>query len=201
MASDASKFFDEYFNQLMSGQKSGFEKEKFNIYEYLMNLGQRQGLGGAMLNASKATAPFAAEFAKNAAKAAADATSMAEQRERFEKEYAQRLAEFEEKKRQFDEQQKQENQQFTVNSQMGMFGNTGWTPQLMDALGYGGMANPGSNFTNPGATGGTGGTGSTSSSNAWYNQVYGKNHPLYNQAAAARSQAGGGGAGPSYSIK
>jgi len=126
-------------DQIVKGMYSNIKPQQEQMHEYFNQLARRVGMAGASQFAANIAAPYATAAADTAGKASIQAATLDEQKREFEKKLA-------EQGRQFDIGQKNWEQQFAeyqknqdLANMMSMFKNTGWTPQLLDALGYGGL--------------------------------------------------------------
>lgn len=183
-------YYKNYLDQIMETVGPNMKKQQEAMYDYLMQLGQRQGHAGAMRDAAKAVAPYAEESGAAAAKAGTEATRLAQQQEQYAKQldlYNRQLAE---RQREWDEKMAAWEKEFTyqqtqdkTKNQLSMFSNTGWTPEMMEAMGYGDYTRDafgatgykwGSQPTNAPQPGYTGAYGSS-----YYRDgvKYGYNHP------------------------
>lgn len=177
-------YYKQYMDQMMEYLVPSMQKQQEGIYDYLMQLGQRQGIPEAMRRAGEAVSPYASASGDAAAKAGAQATRMAQQQDQYEKELAQRQAEWEKQVEMWEKSFAEQQEQNDWNQMWSAFEQTGWTPELMQAMGYGGYTQDAF-----GATGYEWGSGSGTNSvgnnytgyknGAWYNDgvKYGTNHP------------------------
>jgi hypothetical protein len=111
---------------IIEAMMPSFRKTRAATSDYLQSQARRMGHAGAFRDASRATAPFAAEAGEAARKAAVEGTRLQQQQEQFETQQ-------EAWERSFRETQEQ-NQRTNLLNQ---FKTTGiWTPEMLEVFGY-----------------------------------------------------------------
>ena len=127
----------QLLDEIIGGMTPNIRRQQSQLYDYLLQLGQRQGIGSAMQQAARGVAPFAEETAEAAARSGVEATRLAEQREQFEEQLKQREAQFGQQMDLYNRQLAEQQKQNQLRNQMALFEQTGFTPELMESLGYG----------------------------------------------------------------
>jgi hypothetical protein len=77
--------YRKHLQDIMSATMPNINKQRDAMYNYLVQQGQRQGIGSAMQQAGKAVAPYAQAAGDAAAKGGIEASRMAQQTEQFNK--------------------------------------------------------------------------------------------------------------------
>jgi hypothetical protein len=135
-----SPHYSKYMDTIQQGMMPNLKKQRAGMYDYLLQLSQRQGVGSAMQNVAKGMAPYAEEAGQAAAQAGVKATEMSQRQEQFETQQTawekSRTQQQENWEKSFTQQQNQQN----MINMMNLFKQTGtMTPEMMEQFGFGDM--------------------------------------------------------------
>ena len=181
-------YYQEYIKNIAGSMTPEMRKQQDAMYEYVLGSGQRQGIGAAMQNAMRAVTPYAEEGANALAKQSMAALQAAKQQEQFDIQQENWQKKFDTANQQWQQAFDQRNKDQSIANLLAMFPNTGWTPELLEGLGYGDttrrmqqqfMQNT-SPFANPSSVPGTQQGGLYGSGNAYPGQ-----HQFYRNKAAS----------------
>jgi hypothetical protein len=136
-----SPHYSKYMDTIQQGMMPNLKKQRAGMYDYLLQLSQRQGVGSAMQNVAKGMAPYAEEAGQAAAQAGVRATEMSQKQEQFETQQSAWEKNREQQQSNWEKSfSERQNQQNMVNM-MNIFQQTGtMTPEMMDAFGFGDMS-------------------------------------------------------------
>lgn len=182
-------YYQEYIKDIGAGISPGIKQQQDAMYEYILGQGQRQGVGAAMQNAMRATAPYAEKASQALAGEAGRARQMAQKQEQYDEQMKQRQTEFQQQQANWEKSMQQQQEQQNMANMLAMFQYTGWTPDLLNALGYGDLTQrsqqqfmrnaPFGNPPLPGAAGPDGAVSPGVRSLGGTQYTVGRNHPLY----------------------
>jgi len=127
------------YDNIISGMLPSVKDQQKGMYDYLAQLARRQGTAGAMQQAAKGVAPYAEQVGKAVGQTAPLIAQLKEKERQFNEGQANWQKEFEEKKREFNLQQSMAKEGQDWNQMMTMLQYTGWTPEIMNLLGYGNL--------------------------------------------------------------
>jgi hypothetical protein len=119
-----------YLENAMAAQMPQLRQQQEGMRKYLQGKGQRIGAKGAGAQARQAVDVYATQAGNVSARLGADAERMGQQQEQFETQAATQ-------KEQFESQMAQRDKQQNLSNMMAMFPQTGWTPELLEAMGLG----------------------------------------------------------------
>jgi len=128
-----------YLQNLMEAIMPNMRKQQEATYNYLVQLGQRQGIPQAMRSAMKAVAPYAAESGEAAAKAGAEAERLSQRESEYARQLEQREKELAAQREMWEKQFGASQEQQEFSNMMALSGMTGLTPEMLSRMGY----NPG----------------------------------------------------------
>lgn len=127
---------DQIIDNIVAAMMPNLKKQQQGMYDYLLQLAQRQGVRSAMRRAGEAVAPYAKAAGDAAAKGGIEATRMGLQKSQFEKKLAQRQKEWEDKLSQWQKQFGASQDQQKFANLMATAGMTGLTPEMLQKMGY-----------------------------------------------------------------
>jgi hypothetical protein len=135
-----SPHYQKYMDTIQQGMMPNLKKQRAGMYDYLLQLSQRQGVGSAMQNVAKGMAPYAEEAGQAAAQAGVKATQMGQRQEQFETQQAAWEKDRERQQSNWEQQFQQNTQQQNMVNMMNLFQQTGtMTPEMMQQFGFGDM--------------------------------------------------------------
>ena len=133
-----SPYYKQYMDQLQQGMMPDLRKQRSGMYDYLLQLAQRQGVGSAMQNVARGMAPYAEEAGQAAAQAGVQATRMGQQQEQFETQQAAWEKNRAQQQANWEKQFALQEQQADMARLMNLYNQTGvMTPEMMEQFGYG----------------------------------------------------------------
>ena len=131
-------YYQKYMQNIVQGMMPNLNKQKSGMYDYLLQLAQRQGTGSAMQNVARGMAPYAEAAGDAAARAGVQATRMGQQQEQYESQLAQRQSEFSQGQENWQQAFDQRNTQQNFANQLALQQTHGaFTPEMLEAFGYG----------------------------------------------------------------
>lgn len=146
-----------FTDTILQGMQPNIARQRKGMFDFLLQMAQRQGTSGALQQIQQGLQPFAEEAGQAAARAGVKAAEFAKQQEQFDAQQAfaqqqaqQQQANFEQ---QFAAQQQQQNIANLLAAQQA--GGQSFSPELIDALGFApntfgqGGINAGFNRPNP----------------------------------------------------
>lgn len=135
-----SPYYKQYMDQLQQGMMPNLRKQRSGMYDYLLQLAQRQGVGSAMQNVARGMAPYAEEAGQAAAQAGVKATEMGQRQEQFETQQAAWERNRQQQQANWEQQFALQQQQADMSRLMSLYNQTGvMTPEMMEQFGYGDM--------------------------------------------------------------
>lgn len=181
----AQDYYQQYLQQVVGGMMPNINRQKKGMYDYMLQQGLRTGVPAARI--AEGMRPYAEAAGDAAAKSSGLATQMAQKQKQFDVQQENWRRQFEQGQKNWEAQMAARQEQQDLANMLAMFEYTGWTPELLDAMGYSGLDKARMlqaqrqvgdlGFRSPSTTMGySGGSGATYS--------VGYNHPL------ARSKAG-----------
>lgn len=127
------------YDNIISGMLPSLKSQQSGMYDYLAQLARRQGTAGAMQQAAAGVAPYAQQVGQAVGQTAPLIAQLKEKERQFQIGQENWNKQFEEQRRQYEQNYALSKEQTDWNQMMAMFQQTGWTPQMMQALGYGGL--------------------------------------------------------------
>ena len=130
----ATDYYQNYLQDIVGGMMPNIRKQQRGMYDYLLGQGLRTGQPAAQI--AQGMRPYAEAAGDAAAQAGVSARKMAQQQEQFDIQQANWERQFTESQRRWQEEMAQHEAEQKTANLMAMAGATGWTPQLLEALGY-----------------------------------------------------------------
>lgn len=126
-----------YMDNIIQGMMPNINKQKKGIRDFMLQNALRTGQ--SMQDVSRAMTPYAEATGEAAARAGVQAERMGQQQEQFDVQQDNWLKQFQTGKEQWEKAFEQREEQQDIANMIAMFPQTGFTPQLMEALGYSGL--------------------------------------------------------------
>jgi hypothetical protein len=133
----ATDYYQNYLQDIVGGMMPEMQKQKKGMYDYLLSNALRTGQSAASV--AQGMRPYAEAAGSAAADAGVTAKKMALDQERFDIQQANWEKQFEQGQANWEASMKESQEQQDLANMMSMFEHTGWTPELLDALGYSGL--------------------------------------------------------------
>lgn len=131
----ATDYYQNYLQDIVGGMMPEMQKQKKGMYDYLLSNALRTGQSAASV--AQGMRPYAEAAGDAAAEAGVSARKMAQQQEQFDIGQANWEKKFNVMQDQFNQKMDFQRKQQDLVNMMNMFSQTGWTPGLLDKLGYG----------------------------------------------------------------
>lgn len=126
-----------FTDTILQGMMPSISKQRKGMFDFLLQMAQRQGTSGALQQIQQGLQPFAEEAGQAAARAGVQASRQAQQQEQFDAQQAASLAAQQQAQSNFEKQfaAQQQQQQIANMFQAQQAGGGGFSPELMAALG------------------------------------------------------------------
>lgn len=131
----ATDYYQNYLQDIVGGMMPEMQKQKKGMYDYLLSNALRTGQSAASV--AQGMRPYAEAAGSAAADAGVTAKKMALDQERFDIQQANWEKQFKQGQANWEAAMKESQDQQDLANMMNMFSQTGWTPGLLDKLGYG----------------------------------------------------------------
>lgn len=130
-------YYQKYMNEIVGGMMPNLNRQKKGMYDFMLSQGLRTGQPAAQI--AQGMRPYADAAGDAAAKAGVTATKMAADQKRFDVGQANWEKKFAQGQSNWQAAFDQRNDDQDLANMMAMFSHTGWTPELLDAMGYSGL--------------------------------------------------------------
>jgi len=110
-----------YYEAMVEAMGPTMRKQKEDVYNYLLQLGQRQGIAGAMRQAAKATEPYAEAFGKAASRSAAEAERMKQRESEFARQLEHQRELLRKRLEMFEKELGEKKREYDIGSRRQMF--------------------------------------------------------------------------------
>jgi len=124
------------YDNIMSGMLPSVKNQQQGVYDYLAQLGRRQGVTGAMDKAARGVAPYAQQVGEAVGRTAPQLAQIKEQERQFNEKQAAWLKEFEQAQSNWEKEFGLKEEVTDWNKLMQQYEMFGFTPEMMEALGY-----------------------------------------------------------------
>jgi hypothetical protein len=130
--------YQKYISDIVGGMMPSIRQQQKGMYDFTMANALRTG------NTSQAVQEGMASYAhaagEGAAKAGAQASQQAQRQEQFDKQQENWKKNFEQTQENWEKQMAMREEENRMRNMMNMFEHTGWTPELLEAMGYDDMS-------------------------------------------------------------
>jgi hypothetical protein len=127
-------YYQKYMSDIVGGMMPNINTQKKGMYDFLLANSLRTGQSAA--NVAEGMRPYAEAAGEGAARAGVQASQMAQQQEQFDTQQANWQKSFDQGQANWEESMAFQKEQQSMANMVSMFENTGWTQELMDAMGY-----------------------------------------------------------------
>ncbi len=129
-----------FTDTILQGMMPSISKQRKGMFDFLLQMAQRQGTGGALQQIQRGLQPFAEEAGQAAARAGVQASRQAQQQEQFDAQQAAQAAAQKQAQENFEKQfaAQQEQQKLANLLATQQAGGGQFSPELLAAMGYGG---------------------------------------------------------------
>jgi hypothetical protein len=154
-------YYQKYVGEIVGTMMPSLNQQKKGMYDFLLQNSLRTGQSATA--AAEGLRPYAEAAGEGAARAGIQATQMAQKQEQFDTQQANWQKSFDQGQQNWEKSFAFQKEQQSMSNMISMFQNTGWTPELMDAMGYDKDSGGGASFqrmmddlgfTNPEGVGG-----------------------------------------------
>jgi len=128
-----------FTDTILQGMMPSISKQRKGMFDFLLQMAQRQGTGGALQQIQRGLQPFAEEAGEAAARAGVQASRQAQQQEQFDAQQAAQQAAQQQAQSNFEKQfaAQQEQQRLANLLATQQAGGGQFSPELLAAMGYG----------------------------------------------------------------
>lgn len=155
-------YYQQYLSDIVGGMMPNIQTQKKGMYDFLLSNALRTGQSAQSVQ--EGMRPYAESAGQAAAEAGVDAAHMAQKQEQFDVQQENWQKQFDQAQANWQQQMQFQQEQQDMANMMSMFEYTGWTPELLDAMGYSGRdVDMWDQFQQPGG----GGPGGGGSQNPW----------------------------------
>jgi hypothetical protein len=127
-------YYQKYMSDIVGGMMPNINVQKKGMYDFLLSNSLRTGQSAASV--AEGMRPYAEAAGEAAAGAGVQASKMAQQQEQFNTQQANWQKSFDQGQENWEKQMAFQKEQQSMANMISMFEHTGWTPELMDAMGY-----------------------------------------------------------------
>ena len=129
-----NNYQQQYLQEIVGGFMPELNKQKKGMYDYLLQNSLRTGQSATAV--AEGLRPYAEASGQAAAEAGVQASQMAKQQEQFDTQQANWQASFDQGQRNWEQEMAARDERQDTANMMAMFQSTGWTPELLEAMGY-----------------------------------------------------------------
>jgi hypothetical protein len=127
-------YYQKYIGEIVGGMMPNINVQKKGMYDFMQAQSLRTGQPTAGI--AEAMRPYADAAGEGAARAGVQAANMAQRQEQFDTQQANWQKSFDQGQQNWEESMAFQKEQQSMANMVAMFEHTGWTPELMDAMGY-----------------------------------------------------------------
>jgi len=175
---EGTDYYQQYISEIVGGMMPSLQTQKKGMYDFTMAQALRTGQSASAV--AEGMRPYADAAGEAAAAASTTAAQMAQSQEQFDIGQENWEKSFTQGQENWEEQMRVQTDQQNTANMISMFNQTGWTQELLDAMGYDPSSAGGDafnrmlddlGFSQPGDTTSDsgGGGGSSQSLGAWNN--------------------------------
>jgi hypothetical protein len=127
-------YYQKYIGEIVGGMMPNINVQKKGMYDFMQAQSLRTGQPTSGI--AEAMRPFADAAGEGAARAGVQATQMAQKQEQFDTQQANWQKSFDQGQKNWEESMAFQKEQQSMANMVKMFEHTGWTEELMNAMGY-----------------------------------------------------------------
>jgi hypothetical protein len=124
----------QYLKEIVGGFMPELRQQKKGMYDYLLQNSLRTGQSATSV--AEGLRPYAQASGQAAAEAGVQASSMARQQEQFDVQQQNWQSSFDQGQENWEKEMSARDEQQDLANMMAMFESTGWTQELLDAMGF-----------------------------------------------------------------
>jgi hypothetical protein len=131
---EGTDYYQKYISEIVGGMMPSLQTQKKGMYDFTMATALRTGQPAS--NVAEGMRPYADAAGEAAAGASTQAASMAQRQEQFDVGQENWEKSFSQGQENWEASMKLQKEQQNTANMISMFNATGWTQELLDAMGY-----------------------------------------------------------------
>jgi hypothetical protein len=131
---ETTDYYQKYMSDIVGTMQPSLRTQKKGMYDFLLSNSLRTGQSAQAV--AEGMRPYAQAAGDAAAKAGITATKMAQQQEQFDVQQANWEKSFDQGQANWEKAMEVQRSQQNTANMISMFKSTGWTQELLDAMGY-----------------------------------------------------------------